>query len=226
MKRNSRVWIAEGNRHVTRMDTAQYGMLTYLHSQEGQPSPSMQVLQLISACSRAQQQSDLEHCVHWSRHLLEYILKVTGAQLLVGASAMTYTLHLLLFVSPNSIERQLDASVTWPPVSALLLLDSFTPSSISVRLRLSSALLHQAAAHAQGVWNQRKTMLKAADPDLSDFASPVCSAMRAARKKPCRAQRLVLEGSSVGYLPSTLKDSAMAHPRGPYPGASHGNHCK
>ena len=82
-------------------------MLTDLHCPEGQPSLSVLPLQLISASSRAQQQSDQEHHVHWSRQLLAYIRKVTGAQLLVGASAMTYNLHYQSFVSPN---RQLGAS--------------------------------------------------------------------------------------------------------------------
>ncbi len=77
MKRNGRVWIAEGDRNVTRMDAAQNGILTDLHSQEDQLSPSIQLLQLISASSRVQQQSDLEHRVHWSRHLLAHIRKVT-----------------------------------------------------------------------------------------------------------------------------------------------------
>jgi hypothetical protein len=93
MKRYGRVWIADGDRQVTRMDAAQYCMLTDLHSLAGQSSPSLQLLQLISASSRAQQQSDMEHHMHWSRHLLAYIRKVTGAQLLVGASAMTYNQH-------------------------------------------------------------------------------------------------------------------------------------
>ena len=160
MKRNGRVWIADGYRHVTRMDAAQYCMLTGLHSQAGQSSPSLQPLQLISTSSRARQQSDLEHHVHWSRHLLAYIRKVTGAQLLVGASAMTYNQHFQFFVSPNTVDQQLGSSVTWPSVPALLLLDSFTPSA-------RSTLLHQAAAHAPGVWILRKTMPRATDADLS-----------------------------------------------------------
>ena len=93
MKHNGSIWIAEGDRIVTRIDAAQYSMLTDLHSQDGQPSPSVQLLQLISASSRALQQSELEHHVHWSLHLPAYIWKVKGAQLLVGASAMTYNPH-------------------------------------------------------------------------------------------------------------------------------------
>ncbi len=160
MKRNGRVWIAEGDRNVTRMDAAQYCTLIVMHSPEGQSPPSVQLLKLISASSRAQQQSDLEHHVHWSRHLLAHIRKVTGAQLLVGTSAMTYHQHFQFFISPNSIDSQLGASVTWPPVPALLLLDSFTPSA-------RSALLRQAAAHGPGVWILRKTVTTAADTDSS-----------------------------------------------------------
>ena len=76
MKGNGRFWFAEGDRKVSRMDTAHYGMLTDLHSQKGQTSPTVQLLQLLNESSRAQQQSDLEHHVHWSRHLLAYIQNV------------------------------------------------------------------------------------------------------------------------------------------------------
>ena len=137
-------------------------MLIDLHCPEGQPSPSVQLLQLISASSKAQQQSDLEHHVHWSRHLLAYIRKVTGAQLLIGASAMTYNPHYQFFVSPHTNDRQLGASTTWPQVPALLLLDSFVPSA-------RSALLHQAATHAPGVWILRKITPKDVDADLPDL---------------------------------------------------------
>ncbi len=132
-------------------------MLNDLHSQEGQPSPYMQLLQLISAVSRAQQQSHLEHHVHWSRLLLAHIRKVTGAQLLVGASAMTYNQRFQFFVSPNSIDRQLCARHR-PQEPALL---NWT------HLRLPP--LRQAAAHALEVWILQKTMMKAADADSSDL---------------------------------------------------------
>ena len=73
---------------------------------------------------------------------------------------MTYNQHFQFFVSPNTIDQQLGASVTWPSVPALLLLDLFTPSA-------RSTLLYQAATHAPGVWILRKTMPRATDADLS-----------------------------------------------------------
>ena len=87
---------------------------------------------------------DLEHYIHWSRHLLVYIGNITGAQLLIGASAVTYNPHFQHFVSPNSIDQRLGASVQWPLTPALLLLDSFPPTS-------RPALILQAAKHAPGV---------------------------------------------------------------------------
>jgi hypothetical protein len=122
MKRIGGVWIAKGDRDVIGMDTANHSMLADLHRLEGQPSASMLLLQLIHASSRAQQ-----HHVHWSRHLLAYIRKVTAAQLLIGSSTMTYNLHFHFFVSPNTTDRLLGASVTWRQVPALLLLDLFLP---------------------------------------------------------------------------------------------------
>ena len=135
----------------------------------------MQLLQFISASSRAQQsdQEHQEHHVHRSRHLLAYIRKDTGAQLLIGASAMTYNPHSQFFASPNTTDRQLGASTTWPQVPALLLLDSFVPSA-------RSALLHQAATvtHAQGVWILRKTTPKDVDTmnTSTGIQQPVLSA--------------------------------------------------
>ncbi len=64
-------------------------MLTALYSQEGQPSPSLLLLQIISASSKEQQQSDLEHHMHWSCYLFANIKKVTGTQLLVRIMAFT-----------------------------------------------------------------------------------------------------------------------------------------
>ena len=60
MKRNGRVWIAEDDRSVTRIDAAQYGMLIDLHCPEGQHPLSVQLLQLISASSKAQ------HSLTWN----------------------------------------------------------------------------------------------------------------------------------------------------------------
>jgi hypothetical protein len=61
--------------------------------------------QLFRASSWAQQQSDLEHQMELApdcKHTND-----TVAQLLVGASTMTYNPHYQFFVSQNTTDRQL-----------------------------------------------------------------------------------------------------------------------
>jgi hypothetical protein len=129
------------------LDAAQYGMLVDMctHDASDPPRPTVHLLETIRKSGRAQRNLDLEHHIHWSRHLLVYIGNITGAQLLIGASAVTYNPHFQHFVSPNSIDQQLGASDHWPLTPALLLLDSFPPPS-------RPALLLQAAEHEPGVW--------------------------------------------------------------------------
>ena len=80
--------------------------------------------------------------MHWSRHLLANIRQGTCAELLIGASAVTYNPHFRQFISPLPGDARLRAVSKWPPVSALLVLDSFAHP---VRARpLQSAAAHQA----------------------------------------------------------------------------------
>ena len=151
MQRNGRVWIATEVKNIIMLDAAHYGMLVDMgtHDASDPPSPTVHLLETIRKSSRAQRDLDLEHYIHWSRHLLVYIGNITGAQLLIGASAVTYNPHFQHFVSPNSIDQRLGASVQWPLTPALLLLDSFPPTS-------RPALIMQAAEHAPGVWVLRR----------------------------------------------------------------------
>ncbi len=105
----------------------------------------MHLLETIRRSCLAQCNLVLEHYIHWSLHLLVYIGNITGAQLLIGASAVTYNPHFQHFVSPNSIDQQQGSSDHWLLTPALLLLDLFSPSS-------SPALILQAAEHEPGVW--------------------------------------------------------------------------
>jgi hypothetical protein len=93
--------------------------------------------------------------------LLAYIGNATGAQLLIGASAMTYNPHFHHFVSPIVVDQTLGASDQWQLTPALLLLDSFPPSSRPARLT-------QAAGHAPGVWILWSSKDRALIPDLAE----------------------------------------------------------
>ena len=108
---------------------------------------------------RRQQGVDVTHGVHWSRHLLANIQQVTGTDLLIGASAVTYNPHFRYFASPFRCDVQLGAESQWPMVPALLLLDSFDHSQ-------RPQLLQRAAAHGNAVWVLRQHS-KLEDPDLA-----------------------------------------------------------
>ncbi len=83
----------------------------------------------LSESSRAQQDADRQYYVHWSRHLLANIWQpeVTGVELLIGASAVTFNPHFLHFqvVSTYLPDVRFGAAADWPNVPALLVLDSF-----------------------------------------------------------------------------------------------------
>ena len=146
LQRNGRVWVATRSNEIIRLDAAHYSMLlATCCAQEEQQAPTEQFLVQLSESSRAQQDADRQHYVHWSRHLLANIRQVTGAELLIGASAVTFNPHFLHFVSPFLPDVRLGAATDWPKVPALLILDSFAPL-------LRRQVLAQAAAHPSTVW--------------------------------------------------------------------------
>jgi len=108
LQRNGRVWITEHNRRVARLDAAQYGMLLTMSG--GQPTAEF--LQHVCWSCQAQWEIDRDHFVPWSRHLLAGIREITGSELLVGASAVTFNPHFLFFLSPFSGVYQLFSSWT------------------------------------------------------------------------------------------------------------------
>ena len=145
---NGRVWVTERSNKIIRLDSAHKSMLLATKcGQEEQQAPTEQFLVQLSESSRAQQDADRQCYVHWSRHLLANIQQVTGVELLIGASAVTFNPHFLHFVSPYLPDVRLRAASDRPKVPALLILDSFEPL-------LRHQVLAQAAAHPSGVWVQ------------------------------------------------------------------------
>jgi hypothetical protein len=109
-----------------------------------------QFLASISASCRAQKAADLEYHLPWIRHLLASLRWRTGCELLDGAIAITYNPDLPYFVSPYPSDECLEAVKEWPPVPALLVIDSFAP-------HVRGSVLEQAvAAHRPGVWVLRQ----------------------------------------------------------------------
>ena len=68
-----------------------------LKPQRDQPErdqrPEALFLRHLCASCLAQQTADAEYQIHWSRHLLACIREITGAQLHLGARAVTYNPH-------------------------------------------------------------------------------------------------------------------------------------
>ncbi len=94
LRRNGRVWIVEHNRSVAQLDAAQYGMLLARYNYSGGHSVlPAKFLSSLGSSYRAQRMADLEYYVHGSRHLLASICQATGAEAIIGASAVTYNSH-------------------------------------------------------------------------------------------------------------------------------------
>jgi hypothetical protein len=64
-----------------------------------QTVPTELTLARISDSCRAQKDADLVSFVHWSRHLVASIWKITRSELLIGAIAVTCNPHFPYFLS-------------------------------------------------------------------------------------------------------------------------------
>ncbi len=146
LQQNGRVLITAPGRSSVGLDSAQFGMLRALYG--GQPDQSERfetfLLHLRASCL-AQQRADAEGQVHWSRHLLTYLRRITGAELLIGTRAVSHNQHFQHFVSHLAGDQWLGAVQEWPQVPALLLLDSFEPAA-------HPQLWSTVATHATPIW--------------------------------------------------------------------------
>ncbi len=110
------------------LDSAQFGMLRALYGEQSGHSERSEIfLRHLRASCLAQQRADADGKVHWSRHLLARLRRITGAELLIGVRAVLYNQHFQHFVSPIAGDQWLGATQEWAQVPALLLLDSFEP---------------------------------------------------------------------------------------------------
>ena len=119
-------------------------LLATYDPQGAQHVPSKEILNHISASCRAQNIADQQFFVHWSRHLLANIRQITGCELLIGTSAVTYNPHFPHFASPCPPDVHLGADAEWHQVPALLAIDSFDP-------QLRRQVLGKALAHSSVV---------------------------------------------------------------------------
>ena len=146
LQRNGRTLITAPGCSSVGLDSAQFGMLRALYGeQSGQSERSETFLRHLRASCFAQQRADAEGQVHWSRHLLACLRRITGAELLAGVRAVLHNPHFQHFVSPFAGDQRLGAAQEWPKVPALLLLDYFEPEA-------QQQLWSKVAAHGASVW--------------------------------------------------------------------------
>ena len=146
LQRNGRTLITAPDLGSVGIDSAQYGLLCAMQNeQQDHSSPSSLFLRHLRASCLAQQRADAEYQVHWSRHLLACLHRITGAELLIGSRAVAYNPHFRFFVSPFPGDRWVGATQEWPEVKALLILDSFEPTT---RIKLWQLV----AVHKSQIW--------------------------------------------------------------------------
>ena len=147
LQRNGQTFITPPGQATVSLDQAQFGMLRALHSgeQSDQYELSVPFLTHLRESCVAQRRADGLWHVPWSRHLLACLHRITEADLLIGARAVTRHPHFRHYASPFPGDQSLGAVRDWPDVEALLLLDSFEPDD-------RPALWRNVDAHTQPVW--------------------------------------------------------------------------
>ena len=114
---------------------------------------------LMVACLD-QQSQDEARTVHWNRHLLACIARITKARGLIGCRSVTFHPHFWWYSSLTPGDSVLGAVLDWPAESGILLLDAFPPLE-------RRDLLRRAAGHVQHVWVLR--MAEQSEASSADF---------------------------------------------------------
>ena len=137
-----------------------------------------EVLEAIRDSNLKQSRADLEYQVHWSRHLMVCLQRITGAQLLVGARAVMFHPRFSHFVSPDTQDVLLGAETKWPDAPAILVLDSYPWTARSEILTLASK--HSKPVKPVRVLRQEESS-HAAREDLTAHACTITSLARTHR---------------------------------------------
>ena len=141
---------------VQRMEAAQAHMMQCLNA--GLPAETL-CAALMEACMD-QQRQDETRTVHWNRHLLACIARITKARGLIGCRSVTFHPHFWWYSSLTPGDSVLGAVLDWPAESGILLLDAFPPLE-------RRELLRRAAGHVQHVWVLR--MAEQSEASSADF---------------------------------------------------------
>jgi hypothetical protein len=138
------------------MEAAQAHMMQCLNA--GLPAETL-CAALMEACMD-QQRQDETRTVHWNRHLLACIARITKARGLFGCRSVTFHPHFWWYSSLTPGDSVLGAVLDWPAESGILLLDAFPPLE-------RWELLRRAAGHVQHVWVLR--MAEQSEASSADF---------------------------------------------------------
>lgn len=98
----------------------------------------------MRACVDQLRQDEVRE-VHWSRHLLACLARITGARGLIGCRSVKFHAHFWWYSSPTAGDEALGAVRDWPAESGILLLDAYPPPD-------RKGLLRRAAGHARHIW--------------------------------------------------------------------------
>ncbi len=121
LQRNGRLLVSNPSGTTHQLEAAQACILELMNQRMDQEA----FLDSLLAVCLAQQRQDSVRAVHWSRHVLACIARVTGAKGLIGCLAVTFHPHYYWFSSPK--DEALGSRRTWPVDVCVLLLDAYPP---------------------------------------------------------------------------------------------------
>jgi len=140
LRRNGRLLVRAPSGVACQVEAAQASMLELLN--QGLDQVAF-LTALMDACT-AQQRHDDGRTIHWSRHLLACMARVTGARGLIGCRSVTFHPHFWWFSSPDD-DESLGSVREWPADECILLLDAFPPGE-------RNALMRRAFGHLAHTW--------------------------------------------------------------------------
>ena len=129
---------------VQRMEAAQVHLMRCLNPDL--PAEALYAALMVACLD--QQSQDEARTVHWNRHLLACVARITKAKGLIGCRSVTFHPHFRWYSSLTSGDTVLGAVLDWPAESGILILDAYPPLE-------RKALLRRAAGHVRHVWVMR-----------------------------------------------------------------------
>ena len=144
LKRNGRLAMRTADGLTYQCEAAQVHMMLCKNAD----APAVTTYEAISAACADQLRQDAANSVHWNRHLLARVARITRARGLIGCRSVTFHPHFWWYSSPTASDEALGSVRDWPADCAVLLLDAFSPEE-------RPTVLRRAAGHAAHIWIMR-----------------------------------------------------------------------